>query len=395
MFPVLNLYHKKEKLVIGLMSGTSLDGIDAALVKIFNSGKDTKIEMVNFFTMPYPDELVDKLLNISQSCQTTIEEICRLNIVVAEYYLDAIKQLCRRSKVDLARVDLIGSHGQTIQHLPNVESYIGKKIRSTLQIGDPSLLASRTGIVTVANFRNADLALGGQGAPLVPYFDYLIFSSSRLNRILLNIGGIANVTILPKNCRLENVIAFDTGPGNMVIDRLMQILYNQPFDNHGSVAQQGKVSLPLLEKLLAFSYFKKAPPKSTGREEFGDEFVAKVIELGSQIKLPDYDLIATATELTARSIFDGISKGASEFALPDQIIVSGGGMFNRSLMTALRKLFDKTEILTSDELGISGEAKEALCFAVLANETISGNPANLPSVTGASRPAILGAIYCP
>lgn len=392
MHPFLKVYHKKEKVVIGLMSGTSLDGIDAALVKIFNSGNETKTELYNFFTCPYPDELVKKLLAISQFYPMTIDEICRLNVVVAEYYLDAISQLCENSNVAISKVDLIGSHGQTIHHLPNLARFLGKQFRSTLQIGDPAVLASRSGILTVANFRNADIALDGQGAPLVPYFDYLIFSSQKYNRVMLNIGGIANVTILPKKCKLENVIAFDTGPGNMVINRLMERLYQRPFDENGTIALHGKISEILLEKLLDHGYFKKPAPKSTGREEFGDLFVDSIIDQSSVLRLDKQDIIATATELTARTIADGINFAGLGI---DPIIVSGGGIYNKALMGSLQKFFNKSTLKTSDQFGIPGEAKEAICFAVLANETIAGNPANLPSATGACRPAILGAIYCP
>jgi len=392
MHPLIKLYNKKEKLVIGLMSGTSMDGIDAALVRIRDSGENTKVQLIKFITFPYPNALRKTLLIISQPKSSSVEEICRLNVVVGEYFLDAIKKICDEAKINLRDIDLIGSHGQTIHHLPNEENCFGKLIRSTLQIGDPSLIASRTGVITVGNFRNADMAHGGQGAPLIPYFDYLLFRSSKYNRVLLNIGGIANVTILPRSCKKEDVVAFDTGPGNMIINRLMEKLYDQSYDANGEIALKGSFSITLLRQLLEYPYFYQAPPKSTGRKDFGDQFVQKILKKGVDLKLSEEDIIATATELTAYTIAEGIRFSNLSREEVDQLIVSGGGAHNRAIMRALKRLFSKSSVMTIDQFDMPGDAKEAICFAVLANETICGNKANIPKVTGAKKPAILGTI---
>ena len=392
---LIDLFKKKKKIVIGLMTGTSMDGIDAALVNITNSGNDTKIEPLKFITVPYPKKLRERLLIISQHGGGTVDEICRLNFLLAQYYVEAIFKICKISNIDISEVDLIGTHGQTIHHLPDAEEYLGRAIRSTLQIGEPSFVATKTGVVTVGNFRSADLALDGQGAPLIPYFDFLLFNSEKYNRVLLNIGGIANVTILLKKSSAEKVLAFDTGPGNMVINALMKKYFNKDYDENGSTAQKGKISVQLLKKLKSHFYFSKPLPKSTGREEFGNEFVKKLIKSAEALNLSSEDIIATATELTAQTIADAIKYSGLVISQVDQLIVSGGGVHNKTLMKSLRKKFSSSEVLDSDSLGISGDAKEAICFAVLANETICGNPANLPSVTGAERATVLGSISLP
>ena len=392
---LIDLFKKKKKIVIGLMTGTSMDGIDAALVNITNSGNDTKIEPLKFITVPYPQKLRERLLIISQPGGGTVDEICRLNFLLAQYYVEAIFKICKISNIDISEVDLIGTHGQTIHHLPDAEEYLGRAIRSTLQIGEPSFVATKTGVVTVGNFRSADLALDGQGAPLIPYFDFLLFNSEKYNRVLLNIGGIANVTILLKKSSAEKVLAFDTGPGNMVINALMKKYFNKDYDENGSTAQKGKISVQLLKKLKSHFYFSKPLPKSTGREEFGNEFVKKLIKSAEALNLSSEDIIATATELTAQTIADAIKYSGLVISQVDQLIVSGGGVHNKPLMKSLMKKFSSSEVLDSDSLGISGDAKEAICFAVLANETICGNPANLPSVTGAERATVLGSISLP
>jgi len=377
------------------MSGTSLDGIDAALVKISNNGSDTEIELINFITIPYPNELRDKLLENSLPGGGTVEDICRLNFLIADYYVDAVSNLCDRSEIQVSELDLIGSHGQTIQHLPEAEKFFGKNIQSTLQLGEPSVIATKTGIVTVGNFRSADMAIGGQGAPLVPYFDFLLFASKTINRILLNIGGIANVTVLPKNISSFDILAFDTGPGNMVINALMKKFYNREYDEDGEVASQGNISQELLEKLKQFYYFTKAVPKSTGREDFGKSFVDEILSVSEQLKLCSDDIITTATELTALTIADALRLTNLPLNKVDELIVSGGGAFNKFLMKSLTKFFRYSDVLASDKFGIPVDAKEAICFAVLANETIHGNPTNLPSVTGAKRETVLGSISLP
>ncbi|HDP99842.1 MAG TPA: anhydro-N-acetylmuramic acid kinase [bacterium] len=395
MHPFIETSAKKEKLVVGLMSGTSMDGIDAALVKIGNSGSDTQLQLMEFITHPLPAELITKLIEISQPFSGSIDEICRLNVVVGEYFADAVFSLCGAAAIPIEQIDLIGSHGQTIRHFPGSKPLFQKQSRSTLQIGDPSLIACRTGAVTIGNFRSADVALGGQGAPLVPYFDYLMFQSDSLNRVVLNIGGIANITVLSKNRAQNDVIAFDTGPGNMVIDRLVEKIFGKKYDKNGAIAGQGRVSEKLLTQLLTHQYFNRLAPKSTGREMFGDDYVNELLELGSQFKLTHHDIVATATALTAHTILKGVQVSGLTHEHVDQLIVSGGGSHNQTLINILESLFKPGSVLLADDFGIPVDAKEAVCFAVLANETIAGNAANLPSVTGAQRKTILGTVCFP
>lgn len=392
MHPFIKLIDKHEKLVIGLISGTSLDGIDAALVKMTDKGANTKIKLLNFATYPYPNQLKADLLQISQPGNGTVDEICRMNFLLGEYFAAAVHNLCRASNTDIRRVDLVGSHGQTIHHLPDERMMFEKRVRATLQIGEPSVIANRTGIITVANFRSADLALQGQGAPLIPYFDYLIFQSKSFNRVILNIGGIANVTILRKNCSINDVLAYDTGPGNMVIDALMRRLFDKEYDQNGVTALAGIISENLLSELFAQPFFQMPIPKSTGREEFGDAFVNYIIRKGEHYRLTSEDLIATATELTARSIFDSLKFAEIAPEEVDELIISGGGSHNKTIIASLAKYFSTSDVGTTDRFDIPVDAKEAICFAVLANETVSGNPGNLPSVTGAKRQTILGTI---
>jgi len=393
MHPLVKLFYKDEKLAVGLMSGTSMDGIDSALVHIKNSGINTEFDLINFETFPYPEQLRNALLDVSQPGRGSVDEICRLNFVVGEYFADAVLEICRTANLAISEVDLIGSHGQTVQHLPDQISYLNKSTRSTLQIGEPAVIANRTGCVTVANFRYADLAQGGQGAPLVPYVDHLRFSSKDLNRIILNIGGIANITILKKNCQVDDILAYDTGPGNMVINALMEKLYQQQYDENGAIALKGTVSEKLLSMLLQHQYFNKAIPKSTGREEFGKSYVDSVLTTSNELKLPPEDIIATVTELTARSIAEALKNSILSINHIDELIVSGGGVHNQAIMKSISRHFYNSKILKTDEFNFSGDAKEAICFAILANETIAGNSANLPSVTGAKRRTILGSVY--
>jgi len=393
LHPFINLTKKTEKLVVGLMSGTSLDGIDAALVNIKNSGIDTELELINFQTIPYPVQLRNELMEISQPGAGSVDKICRLNFVVGEYFADAVLEICKQSSIDISNVDLIGSHGQTIHHLPDSYRYFDKTTRSTLQIGEPAVIANRIGCITVANFRTADMACGGQGAPLVPYFDYLIFNSNRFNRVILNIGGIANITILKKNGTFNDVLAYDTGPGNMVLNALVNVFYDKQYDENGSIALQGTISDELLASLLQHSFFEKQLPKSTGREEFGNSFVRQILTMSSELKLTHEDVIATVTELTARTISQSLKFSQLPIEEVNQLIMSGGGIYNHALVRSLSEKFYKSEILVTGDFNITGDGKEAICFAVLANETVSGNKASLPSVTGAKAATILGSVF--
>jgi anhydro-N-acetylmuramic acid kinase len=321
-----------------------------------------------------------------------VDELCRLNVLLGELFAEAAAKVADAAGLDLEDVDLIGSHGQTVRHLPKPETRLGHTTRCTLQIGEPCVIAERTGITTVADFRPRDMAAGGEGAPLVPLVDYLLFRSSNLNRAILNIGGIANITFLPAGCALGDVLAMDVGPGNMVIDHLAGLLTSgrERCDRGGQMASRGMVHEPLLAELMEHPFLQRPPPKSAGREDFGAGFSEDLYVRALQRKLRAEDVIATATAFTAHAVHDAVKRFAPCHV--DEFVVSGGGVHNATLMRHLERLFDPIRVLALEALGMCSDAKEAVAFAVLANETLSGNPGNLPKVTGASRPAVLGKI---
>jgi anhydro-N-acetylmuramic acid kinase len=366
--------------VAGIMSGTSLDGIDVAIVDIH--GK--KIEPAAFHTVPYPKAVREAILGVSNT-MTHTSAIARLHFLLGELYAEAVRDTCRRRRIPLRSISLCGLHGQTIFHEGAPVNFLGRRVASTMQIGDPSVLAERTGLPVISSFRERDIAAGGRGAPLVPLVDYLLFRHRRISRIALNIGGIANITVIPAASSREDVIAFDTGPGNMVIDALVSRMTEgrQNCDRDGRIARRAQVHERLLNSMLADPYFKLRPPKTAGREQFGQEYSSGLIATG--IALPD--LIATATELSAQSIAAAITAYADA---KSEVIASGGGVRNRWLMRRLRELLSAVGLHTSAEHGIDPDAKEAIAFAVLAHEFAAKRPANLPSATGARRAVLLG-----
>jgi len=374
------------------MSGTSADGVDAALVELTGAGLQTGYRVLGFAFTPYPQELREKVLEVSDPQRGRVHDICRLHAVLGEWFARAALAVCRDAGVSLSSVDVIGSHGQTVQHLPGPSKGFGTVVRSTLQIGSLSVVAERTGVTTVGDFRARDTAAGGQGAPLVPLVDFLLFRSSGLGRAMLNVGGIANVTVLPGGCGLEDVFAFDTGPGNMVMDAVVSHVTGgaQQYDRGGALARQGTVSSTVLQNLMQHPYFACPPPKSTGREAFGKPFVDELLALGAGLNGPD--LVRTAMECSVRAVGDSLSRWVLPQCSLDQVVVSGGGARNPALMAALDAALPGMEVVTSDALGMSADAKEAIAFAVLANETVAGNAGNLPQVTGASHPCVLGVV---
>lgn len=345
------------------MSGTSLDGIDVAVVDI--GGK--RVRTVAHSTTPYPSTTRARILAASGPV-----EISRLNFELGELYAKAV------TAAGVDSIQLVGCHGQTIYH---------KGGRSTLQIGEASVIAERLGIAVVSDFRTRDIAAGGQGAPLVPFADFLLFGSRRINRVSLNIGGIANITILPRGAKPEQVIAFDTGPGNMVIDQLVERITSgkRHFDRNGAIAARGHVNRPMLDALLRDRYYRSGPPKSAGREEYGAEFVDRLIAS----KLPMKDLVATATALTAATIASAVTRFAPD---TEELIAAGGGIHNHRLMAQLTAFLPSCRIKTTDEFGVDPDAKEAIAFAILAHRTWMRQTGNLPSATGARRSVILGKI---
>jgi anhydro-N-acetylmuramic acid kinase len=332
---------------------------------------------------------ISKLVNGQEQ---SAGEICHLNFVIGEVFADAGLRLCKKSGIDINSIDLIGSHGQTIYHNPAGRRFGKKLLRSTLQIGEPAVIAGRTGRMVIADFRPADIAAGGQGAPLVSYADYILFSDKKKNRIIQNIGGIANLTWLKAAGRLEDVIAFDTGPGNMIIDHIACLISNgkSRYDVDGRIAAKGDVNKPLLKKLMQHKFLKRRPPKTTGREEFGAVFSNIIFHNAAQAGMKAEDILATATAFTAESIISAYKRFLPD--LPDEVILCGGGARNKTLVRMLRDGIYKSKILTTDDFGINADAKEAISFAILAAQTIRGIPNNVPSATGAKKPVVLGKI---
>ncbi len=370
--------------VAGIMSGTSLDGIDVAVVDI---GTGHSHSTVAFRTTPYPSRVRDALLRVSNAITHT-SSISRLNFVLGELYADAVRRTCAAARVSLGSIKLIGCHGQTIYHEGEPTSYLGFRVANTLQIGESAVLAERTGIPVVSDFRVADIAAGGKGAPLVPYVDYLLYRDRRLARVALNIGGIANITAIPPGALPDDVIAFDTGPGNMVIDGLIAKFTHgrQRFDRGGRIASRGRVHRPLLDQVLADAYYHQPPPKTAGREQYGAEFVDRFKGL------PIEDATATATALTAATIAEGIQRFVLRRMRVDELIVSGGGAHNPQIRAYLAAFLPGVRQSSSADFGIDVDAKEAIAFALLAHETWRRRPSNLPSATGARRPVVLGKI---
>jgi len=382
----------KTSHAIGLMSGTSADGIDAALVQITGSGAETRVDLMEFDFVPFPSDLRDTILRSSEISTARVDEICRLDVILGEWFAKAALVLCVKAGEKPEMIDFIGSHGQTIHHLPELTTVHEFSTRSSLQLGDPSVIAERTGITTISDFRARDLAAGGQGAPLVPIVDYLLYASAELSRVLLNIGGIANLTHVPAGCALEEVIAFDTGPGNMLLDALVMEITNGAlsFDRDGEIASRGTESAELLNILMANPYLTLEPPKSTGREMFGHKAISEILTWRG--KISDEDLVATLTSFTVESIADAIDRHVTSRETAEEILVSGGGAKNPSLMRLLETRLKKHRIRDLEALGMLSEAKEAVAFAVLANETVSGKPGNVPGATGATHPVVLGVI---
>lgn len=394
MKKLFEISNKDVKNVIGLMSGTSLDGVDVALVEIRNNWIETRINLLGFIEYPFPEGLKAIILRNSVKESSNVEDISQLNFLIPQIYAEAINTLCEEINFDKDKIDLIGSHGQTIQHLPKATNYFEHQVASTLQIGDPSVLAKLTGKITVGDFRPSDVALGGQGAPLVPYFDFLLFHSNEKNRGLLNIGGISNITILHKQKGQNNVLAFDTGPGNMMIDILMKRFFDKEFDENGDIANSGKLNEDLLIALITKdSFIEMEPPKSTGREYYGMEFLVPLFDEFKNVAPEDW--LHTITKFTAYAVYRNYEKFVEEETKLNELFISGGGAKNKFLYQSLAQYFENVEVKVIDEIGVSSDAKEAICFAVLANETICGNPSNIPRTTGANRSTILGKICLP
>ena len=395
--PIDNLIRLKEKEsrnVIGLMSGTSCDGIDACLVKITGNGLSTKADILGFETYPYENKIRESIFEASHRESGTVDKICQLNFTLGKLFADAARQIAGKLSIPLSEIDIVGSHGQTIYHVSSFDESNNKEVRSTLQIGEPSVIAQETGVTTVADFRTRDIAAGGEGAPLVPYADLILFGSDELGRAIQNIGGISNVTFLPADGNINDIVAFDNGPGNMIIDRFAEIITDGrlKYDKNGELASKGKLNQDLLGRLCAHPYLSKPLPKSTGREDFGIQFSDGLYRELKQDNIDVHDAIATITAFTAKAISDSYRKFIQPCCKIDEVIVSGGGVSNPVLFQFLEDYLVDINIRKTDGFGIPSDGKEALAFAILANQTISGNPGNVPSATGAKESVVLGKI---
>ena len=407
-------------IVAGVMSGTSADGIDVALVRLENSTpkvrKDTgpeggqgnpphtSFELLGHAAFPYPASVRNHVLRSMNAQSTSVAELARLNFLLAELFAEAVAAAQKKLRL---KADLVGCHGQTLYHQGKPAPFLGRKLAVTWQIGEGSVLSVRLGVPVVSDFRPADMASGGKGAPLVPYLDYLLYRDDSLGRIALNVGGIANVTAIPARAAPQDVIAFDTGPGNMVIDAMTQKLFGKRYDRDGRIAAAGRVLEGPVSHFLRQSFFRRKPPKTAGREEFGREFAERFWRDASTAsvraakrrgaRVEEADLIRTATVLTTRSISDAVRRYVLPQGSFSELIASGGGAKNPTLMASLANEAGALglRLRSSDEFGIPSEAKEALAFAVLAFETWNHRPSNVPAATGARRPAVLGKVSYP
>jgi len=403
---------ERQMIVAGVMSGTSADGIDVALIGIggkagspekslsgpSSSGRGRPLHTIRLLghtAHPYPTAVRRTILSAMNATTASVADLARLNSLLGKLYADAVLAAEKQFRV---KADLVGCHGQTLYHQGGAQTFLGRNVSTTWQAGEAAIIAHRVGVPVISDFRPADMAAGGKGAPLVPFLDYHWFRDPQVGRIVQNIGGIANLTAIPAGAHSDEVIAFDTGPGNMVIDAVTQELFGRPFDRDGKIAAAGEVIQPILAHLLRRPFFKSEPPKTAGREEFGREFVAQFSRLCRRGR--KQDVVATATALTAGSIAQAIQRfvvgkiHSRTRPRYREIVLSGGGARNATLVGMLAEQLAPMGIMTrfSDEFGLPSEAKEAVAFAVLAYETWNRRPSNVPSATGAKRPAILGKI---
>lgn len=390
----------KSMVVAGVMSGTSADGVDVALCRISAArdyGDSPRIKLLGHAGFRYSKAVRAAVLAAMDAKNASVADLSRLNWRLGEIYADCVEKASTRLGI---KIDLIGCHGQTIYHQAVAEKYLGSAVRCTWQIGEASVIAERLRVPVVSDFRPADMAAAGQGAPLVPMLDYAMFRSAKVSRVLQNLGGIGNLTAIPAGCAIDGVMAFDTGPGNMVIDACMQRLRGKAFDRGGAVARQGRIISSVLASVLAEEYFSAPPPKSCGREQFGADFVSYFISMCRKARANDADVVATATALTAESVSQAYQRfvwahlGAAAPLAKTEFVVAGGGAKNAALMTMLGERLQPlgVKIRLMRELGVPGQAKEAVAFAMLAWLTWNGLAGNVVAATGAKRPVVLGKV---
>ncbi len=370
------------------MSGTSADGVDAALVHLDGRPPDLSIQVLSFCKTSFPEDVRARIFQLFGPSPVAVDRLGTANMVLGEVFAQAATAVVQKAGLEMDQVDLIASHGQTVYHAVGR----GQEVPATLQIGEPSVIAERTGVTTVADFRPRDVAAGGQGAPLVSFVDYLLFRHQHRGRAIQNIGGIANVTALPPNAKEEDVLAFDTGPGNMLLDFAVETLTDgrQLYDRDGRMARRGTVHPGLLGHLMAHPYLRQPPPKTTGREQFGRQFGQEVLGIARDMGLSAEDVVATLTAFTAESI----AQSYADF-LPfrvEEVVMGGGGAYNTALVDMLAQRLAPARVLRHEDFGLSSDAKEAVAFAVLGYEAVHGRPNTLPGCTGARRPVVMGKV---
>jgi anhydro-N-acetylmuramic acid kinase len=380
-------------IVAGVMSGTSADGIDVAVVRALGSGWSTRFALLTHQHFPYPAAVRRAVLSAMNSTNARVADLARLNFLLGELYAAAV--LATQKRAGIRTLDLVGSHGQTLYHQGRPAPFLGHDLAVTWQTGESAVIAGRVQAPVVSDFRPADMVAGGQGAPLVPFLDYLLYRHRSLGRVVQNLGGIANLTAIPAGAEASRVIAFDTGPGNMVIDAATERLYGQPCDRDGRIAARGSVLEPVLGQFLKLPFFQQAPPRSAGREQFGREFTARFLRRCGRARKED--VIATATALTARSIGDALRRFVVRESGYREFIVSGGGAANPTLLNMIQAEIVNLGLVMrrSEDFGLPREAKEAVAFALLAYQTWQRRPSNVPAATGADRAAVLGKVSYP
>lgn len=390
---------KEVRRVVGMMSGTSVDGVDAALVEISGTDSEPKVKLLAFENKPYPPQVREKIFSLFTPANATVDKVGYMNFLLGEIYAKSALSVIEKAGMKPEEIDVIGSHGQTIWHAPIPESPDGIPVAYTVQIGEGSVIAERTGILTVSDFRVADMAAGGQGAPLVPFSEYLLYRREKETILLQNIGGIGNMTVMPAGAKPRDVFAFDTGPGNMIIDAVISAVTGgeKTYDTGGETAAKGKVCNALLDILKEEPYYRQPLPKTTGREHFGVQYTEKILSWWKENPIPVEDLLATVTDLTAYSIADAYERYVLPKYQASEIIVGGGGSYNATLLRFMKERFAPhgVAVRTQEDLGLSSDAKEAVAFALMADCCMRGRANTLPSVTGAEHPAVMGKISQP
>lgn len=390
---------KEVRHVVGMMSGTSVDGVDAALVEISGTDSEPKVKLLAFENKPYPPQVREKIFSLFTPANATVDKVGYMNFLLGEIYAKSALSVIEKAGMKPEEIDVIGSHGQTIWHAPIPESPDGIPVAYTVQIGEGSVIAERTGILTVSDFRVADMAAGGQGAPLVPFSEYLLYRREKETILLQNIGGIGNMTVMPAGAKPRDVFAFDTGPGNMIIDAVISAVTGgeKTYDAGGETAANGRVCNALLDILKEEPYYRQPLPKTTGREHFGVQYTEKILSWWKENPIPVEDLLATVTDLTAYSIADAYERYVLPKYRASEIIVGGGGSYNATLLRFMKERFAPhgVAVRTQEDLGLSSDAKEAVAFALMADCCMRGKANTLPSVTGAEHPAVMGKISQP